>query len=69
MGECIRLDDYRRTCHNCLWHDDTKGVCNRPGSWEWDRKFTHCITFTWRHGRPGERNAKKTAQVRGGREG
>lgn len=47
------LDAYRRTCHNCLWHDDAHGACKRPGGWEWDKHYTRCITFAWRYGRPG----------------
>lgn len=31
MGELIVLDAYRRTCPNCLWHDDAHGACQRPG--------------------------------------
>lgn len=53
MGELIMLDTYRRTCHNCLWHDDAHGACKRPGGWEWDKHYTRCITFAWRYGRPG----------------
>ena len=53
MGELIVLDTYRRTCHNCFWHDDAHGACKRPGGWEWDKHYTHCITFAWRYGRPG----------------
>lgn len=53
MGELIVLDAYRRTCHNCLWHDDAHGACKRPGGWEWDKHYTRCITFAWRYGRPG----------------
>ena len=56
MGELIVLDDYRRTCHNCLWHDDAHGACKRPGGWEWDKHYTSCITFAWRCGRPGVQN-------------
>ena len=53
MGELIVLDAYRRTCHNCFWHDDAHGACKRPGGWEWDKHYTRCITFAWRYGRPG----------------
>ena len=53
MGELIVLDAYRRTCHNCMWHDDAHGACKRPDGWEWDKHYTRCITFAWRYGRPG----------------
>ena len=53
MGELVMLDAYRRTCRNCLWHDDTNnGACRRPGGWEWDEKFQRCITFARRTSRP-----------------
>lgn len=53
MGELVMLDAYRRTCRNCLWHDDTKnGACRRPGGWEWGEKFRRCITFARRTSRP-----------------
>ena len=52
------LDAYRRTCHNCLWHDDAHGACKRPGGWEWDKHYTSCITFAWRYGRPGVQKEK-----------
>lgn len=58
MGELIVLDAYRRTCPNCLWHDDAHGACQRPGGWEWDKRYTRCITFVWRYGRPGIQKEK-----------
>ena len=60
MGELIVLDAYRRTCDNCLWHDDANGVCKRPGGWAWDKHYTRCITFAWRHGRPGIKEENTT---------
>lgn len=55
MGDLVVLDAYRRTCQNCLWHDDTHGACLHPGGWEWSKRYDRCLTFVWRHGRPGIR--------------
>ena len=52
---------YRRDCSNCLWHDDAHRACKRPGGWDWDRKFTRCISFRWRKGKP-------TIKMQGGEE-
>ena len=31
MGDCVRIEEYRRTCANCYWHDDAMWACKRPG--------------------------------------
>lgn len=30
MGELVMLDAWRRSCRNCLWHDDAQRACRRP---------------------------------------
>ena len=66
MGELIVLDAYRRTCHNCLWHDDAHGACKRPGGWEWDKNYTRCVTFAWRYGWPGPQGGRGGSAAHGG---
>lgn len=31
MGDCVRIEEYRRTCANCYWHDAAMWACKRPG--------------------------------------
>lgn len=31
MGDCVRIEEYRRTCANCYWHDDAMWACKRRG--------------------------------------
>ena len=31
MGDCVRIEEYRRTCANCYWHDDAMWASKRPG--------------------------------------
>ena len=54
----VDINAYRRDCSNCLWHDDAHRACKRPGGWEWDRKFTRCISFRWRNSPPGRRKGE-----------
>ena len=35
MGDCVRIEEYRRTCANCYWHDAAMWACKRPGGWWW----------------------------------
>ena len=51
-GNIVDINAYRRSCDNCLWHDDAHGACKCPGGWEWDRKINRCISFRWRNGHP-----------------
>ena len=60
MGVLFVLDAYRRTCHNCLWHDDANWECKRPGGSLWDTHFKYCTTFVWRYGRPGVQKEETT---------
>ena len=69
MAEIINLDDYRKTCDNCLYHKQSKnenfGVCTRPGGWEWDKHFSRCISFRWRNGRPGKKGDQHGTDSKG----
>ena len=58
MGDCVRIEEYRRTCANCYWHNDAMGACRHPGGWWWDKRYHHCATFRWRNGPPGEKKEK-----------
>ena len=75
MGDCVRIEEYRRTCANCYWHNDAMGACRHPGGWWWDKRYHHCATFRWRDGPPGRKKGENknlrrlrclvTAQTRG----
>lgn len=61
MGDCVRIEEYRRTCANCYWHNDAMGACRHPGGWWWDKRYHHCATFRW-PGRPtGEKERRNSA--------
>lgn len=58
MGDCVRIEEYRRTCANCYWHNDAMGACRHPGGWWWDKRYHHCATFRWRDGPPGRKKGE-----------
>ena len=58
MGDCVRIEEYRRTCANCYWHDAVMWACKRPGGWWWDKRYHRCAAFRWQDGPPGKRREK-----------
>ena len=64
----VNINAYRRTCDNCLWHDAAHGACKHPGGWEWDKKFSRCITFEWRNGHPAVKHQQTHARSEKGEE-
>ena len=58
MGDCVRIEEYRRTCANCYWHNDAMGACRHPGGWWWDKRYHHCATFRGRDGPPGRKKGE-----------
>ena len=58
MGDCVRIEEYRRTCANCYWHDDAMWACKRPGGWWWDKRYHRCAAFRWRNSPPGRRKGE-----------
>ncbi len=54
-GNIVDINEYRRSCDNCFWHDGANGACKHPGGYEWDMKFSRCATFRWRNGYPASK--------------
>ena len=64
MGDCVRIEEYRRTCANCYWHDDAMWACKRPGGWWWDNRYHRCVAFRWRNSPPGRMKNKDLRRLR-----